>query len=120
MTLLILLALQLSSSALSFDEAKVQADSYENSLGATAKATLVKAQGKALGFAFERCGHLAESPISPFTVVAHVSEIGTTDRTWLRGGTALARCVEQKLAITVLPVNGGKSFYTSYEFTFEP
>lgn len=116
----ILLALQLTATPLAFDEAKAHADSYEDSLAPSAKAALVRAQGIALRFAFESCGHLAESPISPFTVVARVNEIGTTDKTWLRGGSALARCVERKLATAALPVSGGRSFYTSYEFTFEP
>ena len=118
--LLIFLALQMPTATLPFDEAKAQADSYESSLAQPAKSALVKAQRSSIDAAFKRCGHLAESPIQAFTVVAHVSAIGTTDKTWLKGSTALARCVEQQLATASLPVNGGRSFYTSYEFTFAP
>ncbi|QNP41830.1 hypothetical protein [Lysobacter solisilvae (ex Woo and Kim 2020)] len=120
MTAFILLALQLATAPVSFEQAKVLADSYEASLSPSAKLALVKTQGGALGAAFEKCGSLAESPIKPFTVVAHVSEIGATDQTWLSGNSSLAQCVQRKLSTATFPANGGRSFYTSYEFTFEP
>ncbi|MFC5576393.1 hypothetical protein ACFPOA_00010 [Lysobacter niabensis] len=81
---------------------------------------MTKTQGDALEAAFAKCGSLAESPIRPFTVVAHVSEIGTTDQTWLDGNSDLARCVQRRLSTVTFPANGGRSFYTSYEFSFEP
>lgn len=116
----LLLAFQLATTSLTYDQAKALADTYESSLNPSAKSALVKAQGDALGAAFEKCGSRAESPIKPFTVVAHVNEIGATDQTWLQGNTDLAQCVQRQLATAGFPTNGGRAFYTSYEFTFEP
>lgn len=120
MTVSLLLAFQLVAAPSSYDQAKTLADSYEASLGAAAKSALVETQGNALGIAFQKCGDRAESPIKPFTVVAHVNEVGATDQTWLQGDTALARCVQKELSTARFPANGGRAFYTSYEFTFEP
>jgi hypothetical protein len=119
-TAFLLIAFQLAAAPVSYDQAKALADSYEASLSPSAKGALVKTQGGFLGAAFEKCGSLAESPIKPFTVVAHVSEIGTTDQTWLKGSSDLARCVQWQLSTATFPANGGRSFYTSYEFSFEP
>lgn len=120
MTAFLFLAFQVATASLSYDQAKALADSHEASLGPSAKSVLIKAQGDALGGAFEICGSRAESPIKPFTVVVHVNGIGATDRTWLQGDTPLARCVQEALSKARLPAREGQSFYTSYEFSFVP
>jgi hypothetical protein len=119
-TVALLLAFQLAAAPLSYDQAKALADTYEASLAPSAKSVLMESQGQALRAAFGKCGSRAESPIKPFTVVAHVSAIGITDQTWLKGNTELAKCVRDQLSTVSFSANGGRSFYTSYEFTFEP
>ncbi|GAB3097716.1 hypothetical protein [Lysobacter terrae] len=121
MTALLLLAFQLATAApLSYDQAKALADAYEASLTETAKSRLVKAQADAIDPAFAKCADKAESPIKPFTVVAHVNELGATDQTWLQGSTDLARCIQVELSKAKLPSSGGRAFHTSYEFSFDP
>lgn len=120
MTPFLLLAFQLAAAPLTYDQAKALADTYEASLDASAKSALVKIQGDAIAVAFGNCANRAESPIKSFTVVAHVGENGTTDRTWLKGDTALAQCVRQQLATVRFPVRDGRAFHIFYEFTFTP
>lgn len=120
MTALLFLAFQVATASLSYDQAKALADSHEASLGSSAKSALTKAQGDALGDAFEICGSRAESPIKPFTVVVHVNGSGATDQTWLQGDTSLAQCVQKELSKARLPAAGGQPFYASYEFSFVP
>jgi hypothetical protein len=119
-TAFLFLAFQLATAPIPYDQAKALADAYEASLTPSAKSTLIKVQADSLGTAFSKCGSLAESPIKPFTVVVHVNELGMTDQTWLKGDTDLARCVQKQLSATKFPANGGRSFHTSYEFSFEP
>lgn len=120
MTALLLLAFQLAAAPQSYEQAKALADAYEASLDAFAKSALLKVQGDAITGAFGKCSGRAESPIKPFTVVAHVGENGITDQTWLKGDTALAQCVRQQLATVRFPARDGRAFHTSYEFTFTP
>lgn len=120
MTVLLFLAFQVATASLSYEQAKALADAHEASLGPSAKSALIKVQGNALGGAFETCGSRAESPIKPFTVVVHVDGTGAADQTWLQGDTALAQCVQKELAKARLPASDGRSFYTSYEFSFVP
>lgn len=120
MTALLFLAFQAATASLSYDQAKALADAHEASLSPSAKSTLIKAQGDALGGAFETCGSRAESPIKSFTVVVHVNGTGAADQSWLRGDTALAQCVQKELAKASLPASDGQPFYASYEFSFVP
>lgn len=120
MTALLLLAFQLAATPIQFDQAKSLADAYEASLTPSARSSLIKVQGDSLDAAFAKCGNLAESPIKPFTVVAHVNELGMTDQTWLKGDTALAKCVQKQLSSAKLLADRERPFYTSYEFSFEP
>lgn len=113
----LLFVAQLTAADISFAQAKSFADQYEAAISPRDKAALVETQGKALDDAIATCGPIKGTP-PPFTVVAHVTAAGATDRIWRSGESALARCFEQKLNSAKLPVAAGKAFYTSYEISF--
>lgn len=113
----LLFAAQLAATDLSFAQAKTFADQYETALSAKDQDALMAAQSKALDQAIAACGPIKGAP-SPFTIVAHVSQEGVTDRTWRSGESALAQCFERTLGAVKLPVAAGKAFYASYEISF--
>lgn len=114
---LLLFAAQLITADISFVQAKSFADEYEAAISPRDKAALVETQGKALDNAIATCGPIKGTPPA-FTIVAHITAGGATDRTWRSGESALAKCFEQKLNSATLPVAAGKAFYTSYEISF--
>lgn len=113
----LLFVAQLTAADISFAQAKSFADQYEAAISPRDKAQLVEKQGKALDEAIAVCGPIKGTPPA-FTIVAHVTPAGATDRTWRSGESALAKCFEQKLSSATLPVAAGKAFYTSYEISF--
>ncbi len=113
----LLFVAQLAATDLSFAQANSFADQYESVLSAKDQDQLREAQSKALDQAIAACGPIKGSP-SPFTIVAHVSQDGATDRTWRSGESALAQCFERTLGTVKLPVAAGKAFYASYEISF--
>lgn len=115
----LLLAAQLTAADTSFADAKARADEYESVLSTRDSAALIEAQGKALSAAMADCGP-ARQAFPPFTIVARVSNIGVTDRTWRNDDSPFAVCLEQHLTAASLPVAAGKPFYASYELDFAP
>jgi hypothetical protein len=113
----LLFVAQLTAGDISYAQAKSFADEYEAAISPKDKAELVQTQGKALDDAIATCGPIKGTPPA-FTIVAHVTPAGATDRTWRSGESALAKCFEQKLNSTMLPIAAGKAFYTSYEISF--
>ncbi len=116
---LLLFVAELAAADTTFAEAKSLAVEYEAAVSPRDKAALVEAQQKALDGAIAACGPIKGAP-PPFTIVAHVSESGVTDRTWRSSDSALARCFEKQLGSVALPVAAGKAFYASYEVSFAP
>lgn len=113
----LLFVAQLAAADLSFAQAKALADEYEAVIASKDKTALLAAQEKALDQAIAACGPIQGVP-SPFTIVAHVTREGATNRTWRSGDSALAQCFERKLSSATLPAAAGKAFYTSYEVSF--
>ncbi len=115
----LVLAAQLATADVSFADAIGLASQYEAALSPKDSAALVEAQGKALSAAMVLCGPAAGARRS-FTIVAHVSMSGLTDRTWRNDDSAYAVCMEQHVMTSMLPVATGKAFHTSYELSFAP
>lgn len=101
-----------------FDRAKALADKNEASLDGVTQARLLDAQGKALGAAIAACAR-PDADVSRFTVVLSLNADGSTAASWLQGSTALAKCVQGKLADAGLAGHWPTPFYTSFELSFD-
>ncbi|UGB38699.1 hypothetical protein [Frateuria soli] len=108
----------LAASQMGFDEAKALADRNEASLDRQTSAQLVAAQGKALHEAVAACAR-PDADVLPFTVVLSLNGDGSTQASWLRGTTSLAKCVRNRLADTGLAGRWTTPFYTSFEVSFD-
>lgn len=116
-----MLVTQLAASASSFDEAKALADRHEALLNSPQMAQLLESQGQAAEKAFADC--MPSPPprsLPSFTVVLMLNDAGMPQKTWLRGDTRFAECVEERFADSALFQPPHAPFYTSFEFTFRP
>jgi hypothetical protein len=112
-------AAMLAAPQLGFDEAKALADKNEAGLDRQTNSRLLGAQGQALDTAMRACAR-PDADVSAFTVVLSLNADGSTEASWLRGTTPLARCVEGELARSGLAGHWPTPFYTSFELSFTP
>lgn len=103
------------------DAAIALANADEASLPAEQHGALVKAQTALLDKTFSACMPAQQGAPQPaFTVVLQLDASGTPRQSWLKGDTAVARCVEKVLAGQPVFVPPRAPFYTFFEFSFEP
>lgn len=114
----ILLATQLASAPVGFDQAKAMADANEASLSTPLTTQLLQAQGNALGSAMRACAQPGMD-LSAFTVVLALNADGSVARSWRKGETSLARCVHRALATSGLSGQWPTPFHTSVELSFD-
>lgn len=117
MLLGMVLAAQAATAPMDFRQAKARADAYENGLSASRHAALRDKQGKALKAAVAACAR-PNPDVSAFTVVLLLNPDGSVKSSWLKGGTALARCVRGQLAAAGLHGHWPSPFYISFEVSF--
>lgn len=110
---------QASGAAVSFDEAMQLADENESSLNGQQFASLLEAQGDALGSAIGACGRPGMD-LSRFTIVFRLNTDGSVAKSWLKGDTLLAQCVHDHLAMSGFPGLWSEPFYTSLNMSFGP
>ncbi|WP_155944751.1 hypothetical protein [Pseudoxanthomonas sp. Root630] len=113
----LLLATQLASSPMGFDQAKTLADENEASLSKETKSRLLQAQGNALGSAMTTCGRPGMD-LSAFSVVFSLNADGSVAESWRKGETPLAQCVHQAISAYGLAGQWPTPFYTSIELSF--
>jgi hypothetical protein len=114
-------AAALSSSTLSYNQAKALADRDENSLSPAQTQQLIASQGKAGGEAHASClSPGGKKDLSPYTVVMELDSGGKVVRTWLSGTSPLAICFNKEMATKSLFSPPRMPFYTSFEMTWRP
>jgi hypothetical protein len=102
-----------------FDSVKIQADANERTLSEPQKASLQDAQRKLLDKAVPDCATPVPQ-LDPFVIVAELDTGGLIKRTWRRGSTPLAICVERELRGKTLPAPPAAPFLISFELSFAP
>ena len=114
-------ALSISSSTLTFDEAKNLADLDEAALQPSQSAALIESQGAVAGPAFAACLQSSPSAALPsFTIVLSLDAAGRPRDTWLKGVTAFTQCVRERFSAATFFKPPKAPFYTSFAFTFKP
>ncbi|WP_144900755.1 hypothetical protein [Luteimonas cucumeris] len=113
----LLLAAQLASAPMSFDQAKALADANEANLSKEMSSQLLPAQGNALGSAMATCGRPGMD-LSAFTVVFSLNTDGSVAESWRKGETPLAQCVHKAISAAGLAGQWPTPFYTSIELSF--
>jgi len=113
----LLLATQLASAAMGFDQAKALADDNEANLPKEISSQLLQAQGNALGSAMVTCGRPGMD-LSAFTVVFSLNADGPVAESWRTGETPLAQCVHKAISASGLAGQWPTPFYTSIELSF--
>jgi len=102
-----------------FDSVKIQADANERTLSEAERTRLQSAQRALLDRAVPDCA-TPTPQLEPFVIVAQLDAAGTIKRTWRRGSTPLAVCVERQLRGKTLPAPQDAPFLISFELSFAP
>jgi hypothetical protein len=112
----LLLALQLAAAPSGYSEAKALADANEAALSGEMMSRLMEAQGNLLGAAIGKCARPGMD-FSPLVVVFVLNEDGSVARTWRKGDTPLATCLEREVSTATFAGRWPEPFYTSIELT---
>lgn len=112
----LLFALQLAAAPSGYSEAKALADANEAALSAEMMSRLMEAQGNLLGEAVGKCARPGMD-FSPLVVVFVLNENGSVARTWRKGDTPLATCLEREVSMATFAGRWPEPFYTSIELT---
>lgn len=112
-----ILMAQMATPSMTYPKAKALADANENGLPAASHVALLEAQGKVLKAAVAACAR-PDPDLSAFTVVLSLHADGSVAASWLKGRTALARCVRGQLVVSGVPGHWTTPFYTSFEVSF--
>lgn len=113
----LVLAIQLASAPMGFDQAKALADANEAGLPKAIHSQLVHAQGEALGAAMAACGRPGMD-LSAFAVVMSLNADGSVAQSWRKGDTPLAKCVHGSLEESGLAGQWPTPFFTSVVLSF--
>jgi len=117
----VLFSAALAAAPADVDAAIALAHADEASLPAEQHVALVKAQTTLLDKTFSACMPAEQKePLPAFTVVLQLDAAGKPRQSWLKGDTAVARCVEKVLAGQPVFVPPRAPFYTFFELSFEP
>jgi len=104
-----------------FTAAKAAADADEASLDEDVRAATLDQQRAFLDAGVAACADLqSTAQLEDFVVVARLDDSGTVVRTWRRGDSPLALCIERQSRGKVMFVPPKTPFHTSLEVTFEP
>jgi len=104
-----------------FAGAKAAADADEASLDAATKAAALEKQRAFLDASVAACASDdAKADLSDFVVVMRLEADGTVGRTWRRGDSPLALCVERNARGKMLFAPPRSPFYSSLEISFVP
>lgn len=114
----LLLAIQLASTPIGFEESKTLADDNEARLSKEATSQLLLAQGNALGSAMPKCVRPGMD-LSAFTLVFSLNADGSVAESWRRGGTPLAECVHKMVSASGFAGRWSTPFYMSIEMSFD-
>jgi hypothetical protein len=120
LSVFLLAASEISQASAPFDyaAAKALADRDEAAMPKLAAQALRDAQAGVLARAADAC-RSDETP-KAFTVVLELDDKGQPVRHWRSVETALARCMEDKLARRVFYVPAKAPLFVSFEVTFTP
>jgi len=104
-----------------FTAAKAAADADEASLAPDARAATLDRQRAFLDAGVAACADLqSTAQLQDFVVVVRLDASGTVMRTWRRGDSPLALCIERHSRGKVMFVPPKAPFHASLEVTFEP
>ena len=104
-----------------FTAAKAAADADEASLAEDARAAVFDQQRAFLDAGVSACADLkSTAQLEDFVVVVRLDDSGTVVRTWRRGDSPLALCIERQSRGKVMFVPPRAPFHASLEVTFEP
>jgi len=104
-----------------FTAAKAAADADEASLAPDARAATLDRQRAFLDAGVAACADLqSTAQLQDFVVVVRLDASGTVMRTWRRGDSPLALCIERHSRGKVMFVPPRAPFHASLEVTFEP
>ena len=109
------------ASEVTYEQSKAWADRDEASLSPNQQQALIESQGRVGGAAHASCldGH-SKPDLSPYTLVMELDSSGKVVRTWLHGGSALAKCFNQEMSKATLFAPPKTPFYTSFEMDWMP
>lgn len=114
---IILALVQIFSLPLSFDQAKAAADGQLASLPIELSVEFGASLSNFVGTASNACARPRQS-LSDFAVVLFVDKDGKVKRTWRRGDSVYAYCIEAELATADFMLKPSvQPFFISYEFT---
>lgn len=107
--------------AMDFDAAKAAADADEASLDAATRTAATEQQRAFLDAGVAACANPATTArLEPFVVVVELDAGGRVARTWRRGDSPLALCIERQSRGKPMFVPPRAPFHASLEVGFEP
>jgi hypothetical protein len=107
--------------AMDFEAAKAAADADEASLDAATREAAVQQQRAFLDAGVAACANPATTArLEPFVVVVELDADGHVTRTWRRGDSPLALCIERQSRGKAMFVPPRAPFRASLEVGFEP
>lgn len=106
---------------LDFAQAKAMADADEASLGEAARTEALARQRAFLDASVAACAEAgAGADLADFTVVVRLDGAGNVVRTWRRGDSPLALCIERSARGKPMFVPPRSPFHASLEVSFVP
>jgi len=100
--------------------AKAAADADESSLDAAEKSAMLDSQRAFLDVAAAACAtDLPKPDLSPFTVVMRINADGVVDKTWRKGDSPLALCIERYTRGKTVFVPPRSPLHSSFEISFD-
>lgn len=103
--------------AASFAEVKRRADDDERGLSTVQIQSLAEAQGRVAALAFANCVPRPAPQLLPaFVVVMELDVKGKVVRTWRRGDSEIAACIERQFSGATLFRPPTAPFFTSFDF----
>jgi hypothetical protein len=124
-----LMAMSLSAAAveppveapMDFAAAKAAADADEASLEESARAAALEQQGAFLDAGISACADARNTArLEGFVIVVELDDSGQVVRTWRRGDSPLALCIERHSRGKLMFVPPRTPFYASLEVSFTP
>jgi hypothetical protein len=110
-----------ANTPMDFTAAKAAADADEASQGDTARATALQQQGAFLDAAVVACADArSTAQLEAFVVVVELDATGHVVRTWRRGDSPLALCIERQSRGKLMFVPPRAPFHASLEVSFTP
>jgi len=112
-------SIPVAAGPLTFDEAKVRADSSESALSSPDIQKLVNAQGELASRAFQVCVQRTSSNPTDFTVVVQIDIRGSVVHSWREGESRFAQCFQEIMEKSFSYRPQAEPFFTAFEYTNE-